>query len=345
MQRSENADGVIERIDDNLKQRPTEPKPKLNNESPRTQSTEVIKVKKKAQLPENCRFQESLKKVLLVINFNFIHYTVLPTLREFYTPHFGKVVFCGPEEDARYGKIIKMNSVAGYQGYHCLAKAIEIYRGAGFDGYFYSNDDVMLHFWNLNGDINKIWLGDKILWNDAQELNKPLRQWSLWTGNTERCKDILNKLANDSTAISYVQTYNKNVMRHFYKVVVKDQQQLVPNPKQEQRICVKGWSDAFYIPARHAESYLRLANMFEAEKLFLEIASAMILTMLDDVTQMLNLNGIYHAGNKLGFYGTYSFGRTFSHPFKLGKEINKQFFKNVIVPYSQHIVNDCKLVA
>ena len=241
-----------------------------------------------------------------------------------------------------------MNSKGGYQGYHCLAKAIEIYYlkdGTGFDGYFYSNDDVMLNFWNLNGDTNNIWLGDAVQWFGSQGINKPIRKdWMWWGGNKPKCKRILNKLGNDSTANSYVQNYHRNTLRHFYnKTIGKNHQLPVQNMSAEQRICLKSWSDAFYIPARHAESYLRLANMFEAEKMFLEIAVPMVLNLLDDSTQMLNMNGIYHVTRQFGFYGTYSFGSTFSHPFKLGDGTNMQFFKNVIVPYSQHIVNDCKL--
>ena len=299
------------------------------------------------KVPANCRFRKSLKKVLLAINFNFIFYKLIPTLREFYTPHFRKVVFCGPEEDVKYGHIIKMNSKrAGREGYHCLAKAIEFYHlkdGSDFDGYFYSNDDVMLNFWTLNEDTNKIWLGDTIVWRNAQDASKPLRKGSWWPANTPRCKRILNKLGNDSTANSYVQNYYRNILRNFYNKTIAKDQLPVYDTKQERRICVKSWSDAFYIPARYADGYVRLANMFEAEKLFLEIASPMIHNMLEDSTQMLNMNGIYHVSKNFGFYGTYSFNSTFSHPFKLGDGTNMNFFKNVIVPYSQHITNECKL--
>ena len=87
-----NSHNVVERIYDNPCRQPTNSHPKIRQ----------FESQKKVKLPENCRFQKSLKQVLLVINFNFVHYTVNPTLRKFYTPHFKQVVFCGPEEDARY---------------------------------------------------------------------------------------------------------------------------------------------------------------------------------------------------------------------------------------------------
>ena len=295
-------------------------------------------------VPKNCRYKKSLKKVLLAINFNFVHYKLIPTLRKFYSPYFRKVVFCGAEENAKYGHIIKMNTNGGYQGYHCLAKAIEIYHGDGsdFDGYFYSNDDVILNFWNLNGDTNKIWLGDRTKWLESQRISEPVRKdWIFWVGNKERCELILNKLGNDSTADSYVKNYHRNTLRNFYNKTISKDQLSVQSTKQEQRVCLKSWSDAFYIPARHAESYLRLANMFEAEKMFLEIASPMILHLLDDSTQMLNMEGIYHVMRQFGFYGTYSFNSTFSHPFKLSDGTNWNFFKNVIEPYSHRITSEC----
>ena len=260
-------------------------------------------------------------------------------LMSFYQPHFGKVVFCGPEEDVRFG-VIKMNGVYGWEGYHCLAKAIDRYSLDGYDGYFYSNDDVQLNFWNLNGDPDKVWIGTPISWELSQEIGQPIRKkWTWWANNTVRCKQTLHRLEELSTTGSY-----PIVDRFLNNYYTNTQKKLSGG---DRRFCIKGLSDAFYIPSRHAKSYANLANLCESNKLFLEIASPMILHMLEKSGELWNLDGMYHLNYSsshnpiMGFYETYTFNTTFSHPFKLSVGVNEKFFRNMIIPYARDMVKAC----
>ena len=294
---------------------------------------------------EKCRFRKNLKRILLAINFNFPHYENIPMLYDFYQPHFAKVVFCGPEESKQF-QVIKMNGIYGWEGYHCLAKAIEKYSRSDqntYDGYFYTNDDVQLNFWNLNADPGRSWLGSPIKWSDSQQIGKPASdEWMWWANNTARCERVLRYLEERSSAgdsASIINTYLENYYTNTQSNIDDG------GGEQQRQFCIMGWSDAFYIPARHADSYVYLANLCEHNKLFLEIASAMILHMLEKDEELLNMNGMYHAEYDpdpiMGFFDTYTFGVAFSHPFKLSVQVNKNFFHNMIVPYAEERVNAC----
>ena len=298
-----------------------------------------------------CKFRKNLKRILLAINFNFPYYDSIPMLGNFYGPHFAKVVFCGPEDSQQF-EVIKMNGIYGWEGYHCLAKAIEKYSGVdnsknAYDGYFYTNDDVQLNFWNLNGDPSRVWLGAPIQWPHSQQIGKPVRTyWMWWANNTVRCERVLHRLEEESSSAGNSASIVKAYLDNYYTNTQKNiDGGSGEEEKQQRRFCIMGWSDAFYIPAKHAGSYVRLANLCERNKLFLEIASAMILHMLERDDELLNMNGMYHAeynrDSILGFYDTYTFGLAFSHPFKLSIQVNKNFFHNIIVPYAQERVNAC----
>ena len=134
-----------------------------------------------------------MKQILLAINFNFNYYQQIPVLKKFYEPHFGKVVFCGYDKSSNYSEdeLLKMTGTKGYEGYQCLALAIEKY--PNYKGYFHSNDDVLLNFWNLNFDIDRVWLGAPAHLTYVRG-KRPFPKWVWWPTSGPRCERVFQKL-------------------------------------------------------------------------------------------------------------------------------------------------------
>lgn len=294
---------------------------------------------------KQCQFRDNLKRVLLAINFNFNFYYQIPGLKKFYEPHFGKVVFCGYEKSSSY-EILKLNVSRGRHAYQCLALAIERY--ANYDGYFYSNDDVILNFWNLNFNLDKVWLGQKPDLKYAAHVRgkRPFPKGIWWPKSGPRCEQVFKKLnliaGKTKSKISVEFTtppIRANELRRLLQIYLRN--------SGMKELCMKAWSDAFYVPKKHAAVYVQLSHMFAEEKVFLEIAVTTILHMLDDVKDMVQMNGMYHVDAKNGFRGSYSFYRsysfnlTFSHPFKMSTYHAKKFFELAIIPHAEKMVVQC----
>ena len=70
----------------------------------------------------DCRGRHNLKKLLVAFMFNQPHYDVIPALKRYYQNIFGKVVFCGR---GKHKDVILLNNYHGFNGYMCVAKAIQ----------------------------------------------------------------------------------------------------------------------------------------------------------------------------------------------------------------------------
>lgn len=123
--------------------------------------------------PNNtCRSIQRLKKIVLAVNFNFPHYAAVPFLKPYYEPVFGKVIFCGQDEDKEHG-VIKISENKGYQGYLCVTMAIKLY--PDYDGYIHTNDDVLINWWNLlKLNDSQIWTSSLLNLHRAYEFGKPV---------------------------------------------------------------------------------------------------------------------------------------------------------------------------
>ena len=299
---------------------------------------------------KNCQFRQNLKNVLLAINFNHPFYDNIPTLKKFYEPHFGKVVFCGFKSNSTYN-VIKMNHGAGMQGYHCLALAIKKYSNLQqkFEGYFYSNDDVILNFWNLNFDLDKVWLGTPVKWHHVHQRGRPApTNWIWWASGAPRCEKVFHILKNMSITGDTSSLSNNSMDGVNLREKLKKHLQIYYENSHRREICMMSWSDAFYVPKKHAGFYAFLANIFEKELVFLEIASPTILHILTGPNGLYQMHGKYHADPELkhgteSFFKTYTFDIIFSHPFKLSSIANKKFFDLAIVPHAFEVVNQCNV--
>ena len=100
--------------------------------------------------------KEAFQDILLVIVYNYPLYDSIPDLVALYKPAFPNLLFCGPPHNTAPPDILTVEIIHGYLGYECLGRAIK--QHPGYKGYFYSNDDVILKFWNFTDfDREKIW--------------------------------------------------------------------------------------------------------------------------------------------------------------------------------------------
>ena len=135
-----------------------------------------------------CSLQH-LQRIVLAINFNNPHFTSIPALKHFYTPIFGKVIFCSPKGNKEFN-VIGVGGLKGWLGYNCLTQAAKMY--PNYEGYLYGNDDLIINWWNLyQYDISKIWFPFVVHKIKLQEVGRPTDKWFWW-----KKTDGLNKFRN-----------------------------------------------------------------------------------------------------------------------------------------------------
>jgi len=228
----------------------------------------------------------------------------------------------------------------GFLGYECLGRAIR--QHPGYKGYFYSNDDVILKFWNLpDFDLEKIWESDKMSPRTVTETARS--GWIWWNSNyglkncRRACEDVAN-MTFEKKSLSGVQLLNT----------------LLKNSNGTLR-CFRGRSDVLYIPQKHATAFSVLSNMFYRQKVFLEIAVPTINRLVEQNENIGRLFGRYiqyggpdrRGTDSRFFWHLYFTNDTylFIHPFKLhGKDeldnrLNLVMFKLFFIEKVKELTN------
>ena len=203
-----------------------------------------------------------------------------------------------------------------------------------FIGYLYSNDDIILNWWNvIQWDKSKIWTGGVIIYKYAHVFDElVLPTWYCWKAERTAyvCQVAFEKVVllgstKEGSRLkipSYIKRYYVNT--------------------GNRKLCIASRSDLFYIPKEYAEAYERISQIYEDNNVFLEAGVPGILIFLLNKTIQYNLNRMYFES----FYETYSFNLTFSHPFKFEgkmKAANWNFFKKVVMAYGKKVMHYCML--
>lgn len=289
-----------------------------------------------------CRKVDNLRNILVAVNYNTPHYSSIEIIRKYYRQVFGKIVFCG---GVSYPDVIKIEENVGFLGYECVATAIRMY--PNYTGYLYTNDDVIMNWWNfLDLDVTKIWTGTAIGYQYGHEFGKPIKSdWVWWKtgGAADLCEIAFNEIEQLSNTAEGHALKLPHYLERFYR-----------NTKNR-KMCVHFWSDIFYIPQDYAHIYSKLSKVYSYNNVFLEVAVPAILGFLLNATNNINLNGVY-LNNVFGysskylsgeaFYEAYSLDGTFYHPFKLEgvmKAANKNFYQNVVIAFGKVTMQSCKV--
>lgn len=284
-------------------------------------------------------YKNIFKNTLIVMNFNYAFYGNNEILHELYDDVFGKILTCGPAPDdpASQGPdILYKEEKIWYFRYRCLTKAIRKY--PGYDGYIYSNDDLIVNWWNLlKLDRKKVWQSGIVDWRQKAYGKIVNNAWMWWTYDMglKACQKYYEELKR--LAESKPREYKKYLDNY------------LANSKGEPR-CAKGWSDMFYVPGRFAQGYAKLSDIAYKNKLFLEIAGNNLIRTLDKLENFEYLNGTYlpdlfvgdHSAD--GFKKVYNKKMTFLHPVKLNSKTDKDqiqtIIRNEIVSYKK-LLTEC----
>ncbi len=251
----------------------------------------------------------------LSINFNHPFYENIPVLERFYKPIFQKYVFCGPQLD-KSGKydIIKIphpdKEQYGFYGFQCLVEAIR--RHPGYTGYLYVNDDMIVNWWNfLSLDKTKIWFGaPKFDFSGGHVMGSLSPDTYFWqrANSAYRCSETFADMEKTSL-------FNKTSM---FQIYFKN--------SNNRRICIGGLSDIFYIPEKHAKQFELIGQKFYDDFVFLEVSVPMSLILIDDISNMIFIDGIYlqriygwgkqWKQNTRRAWKEYNYDTYFLHPYK-----------------------------
>ena len=250
-------------------------------------------------------FNQTFKGVLLVIVFNYPHYSHIPLLKSLYNKAFPNMVFCGAANSSRF-EVETVKLYKGYFGYDCLTRAIE--RSVNYTGYLVMSDDVLLNFWNLpREDVSRVWEGPR----------KPItvgvfekaRDWYWWKSRwgLQNCLKALNETNYREGGGRLLRVLSSN------------------DVVESNGGCHGGRSDIFYLPHKHANTFTRLAKIFRKHNVFIEIAVPTMLRMLEGASDIVRLEGVYLPGragsepvmNSEHLWENYSPHIHFIHPIKL----------------------------
>ncbi len=287
-------------------------------------------MKKTKPFPKHRKVKEAmLPKILLSVNFNHPFYKNIPILQEYYSIVFRKIVYCGPERSDTNQDILTIDGERGHFGYMCVAMSIRSF--PGFDGYMYVNDDMIVNWWTmLHLPSNHIWFSKQINNKAGAEMDSPAPpDWHWWTsaGALERCRESFDNLRKSPASWNgegYMKMYFENT--------------------GGKRLCLRAWSDFMYIPKRLSKPFSILAEEFYRNRVFLEVATSTIITMLDKKENVVNIDGIYlpDTYGDIDFSdGTllakvYSVSKSLYHPVKFSTGgIGINLLKNVALQYGK----------
>ena len=273
--------------------------------------------------------------LFLAINFNHPFYDTIQILKKFYSPVFPNFMICGPEISANYSvvRIDQPKKEYGYYGYQCLVEAIR--RNPGYNGYLYVNDDMIVNWWNLlQLDRNKVWFTSLGEVTTQNIYDKDYSFWWRRANCLQRCKS------------AYVEMQNSSIFTD-----LKIFQQLKKNLGTTD-VCIGALSDIVYIPKRLSEKYALLGQKFYDHRLFLEVATPMAVTFLEDTNNVEFMEGVY-LQKKYGWgrwtsntdraWNEYDFNTVFLHPYKFhGNNVTKNTkeFRDRVLWVSDVIAED-----
>ena len=268
---------------------------------------------------------------MLIYHYPF--YDTLPLIKSNYEGAFPHIVVCGSLKSSVHD-IMVVEHFKGFHGYECVGKAIRLH--PGFRGYLYLNDDMIVNWWNfLQMDKDKIWLG--AIFNPREggfEVNhRPITHGWNWRIKPtyplvgESCEAAFREIQSNkwigsrAMAVHHRNTLNKT-------------------------LCLKVWSDMFYVPGRFSNDFQILSAIFFKNKVFLSTGVATSLTMLDLYENWEKPFGIYipdkyslseRRRDPLLGWREYSESITFIHPvkYKLIEE-NRKRLKEVVIAQSKN---------
>ena len=298
--------------------------------------------------------RNEFSNVVLVIVFNFPHYSNIPDLTALYKNAFPTIMFCGSENATGNQTVEALDIFKGYFGYLCMSRAMQ--KHPEYSGYLLIGDDLMLKYWNLVGlNRDQIWEGPKV----PKGVNMQNSTWHWWDTQwgREACRKALNetKTSNESKPYKRLseKIYNHTDEQRYQRIMVWNMTKAIDVLSKNgngQVHCRRGRSDVFYIPRRFSDAFTKLSDIFYKHRTFLEIAVPTILRMIDFLENFEYIPGIYIKGKFMEtaegktkhFWEEYK-KLAFVHHFKLNAKsdgtLNSILLRSWIIEYSDTLSN------
>eukprot|EP01114_Cavostelium_apophysatum_P020400 TRINITY_DN6823_c0_g1_i1.p1 TRINITY_DN6823_c0_g1~~TRINITY_DN6823_c0_g1_i1.p1 ORF type:complete len:371 (-),score=55.85 TRINITY_DN6823_c0_g1_i1:994-2106(-) len=208
--------------------------------------------------------------ILLVVNFNWPNYDLIPLLKTLYGDFFPNIVFVGDptESNITHPDVISVYHSNGRLMYNVVTQIAQMF--PDFGGYLLLNDDVVLNFWNLgNFNQSKIWYTEQCWVVDFEEENMTYPNgYHLWD------RDIGGSRAR----------WKEKVFSE------KDLDNLAVTTGSTSRWC-GGFADIFYVPQRLLQDWYRLVQLWSP--VHMEIAIPNIIRMMEAESEWEFLTGMY----------------------------------------------------
>eukprot|EP00271_Cylindrocystis_brebissonii_P023692 TRINITY_DN996_c0_g3_i1.p1 TRINITY_DN996_c0_g3~~TRINITY_DN996_c0_g3_i1.p1 ORF type:complete len:534 (+),score=116.82 TRINITY_DN996_c0_g3_i1:180-1781(+) len=252
------------------------------------------------------------KNIVLILNYNSpdeIMHTA-KFWRMVYGRLFDNVVIIAPEGDGVTEGVVEYThrgpgDPPGFFMYTALPGIMEQHPSA--DGFLFTNDDLILNYWNLPGaDKDRIWFSgpeSPEFYRNPMEDFQPGTDFLRWWELEDSHKRVVEAVA--ATPHSYIAQLRRSQL---------------PHPLSQ----MKTMADCFYIPQRHAAAMAELVPIYQMANVRSEVALAMMLYSLDhpadfDSTALKDILYIWGNDRQLAqaMYNTTLAGL---HPWKLRRQ-------------------------
>jgi hypothetical protein len=307
----------------------------------------------------------------LLITFNHDpQVSSIETLFHFYRDHFRNIIFCGNKKISghfngargRFKRFdsytfIDMNEMnAGYYHYYCMTKAIEIQFNVK-RGILLMSDDVLFKYWHMKQlNHDKMWFPRKVRIGVD---HKTMKSWFWWNGYIENVKKLfqyIGEVVENKTISRNLDMNNYPVILPEHGVMLKQfQKNLMLNRRNISNMNITydkidfgvngltasvatGLSDLFYMPKSKLSEFHFLSDLFNRERIFLEIAVPTILGGMAANTEIEYIAGLFpscmtEVGDPfyLGFEKITLLDRVqFIHPLKVPRMDRKRYCELMI---------------
>ena len=269
---------------------------------------------------------KSSSDIDLLITFNHDpQNSSIETILHFYQDHFRNIIFCGNKKITEHfneirGRFKRFDSYtfidmydmsAGYFHYYCMTKAIEIQFNVK-TGILLMSDDVLFKYWHMEKlNKEKIWFPGKVQIGGDHETMRGWIYWNDYIGNVEKLFQFVTEVVEnkpisrkpDMKNYPVVLPEHAIMMRQFHKNIMSNRRNIsernitydqidfgVNNLTASVAVFI---SDIFYMPMSKLAEFHFLSDLFNRERIYLEIAVPTILGGMAANTDIEIIAGLY----------------------------------------------------
>ena len=227
-----------------------------------------------------CHYK-AMRDVLMVISYVEITFEKISAIEDLYSERFPNILFCGakrPETGSRTNMMV-INVQRGITAYGCLAGALKSY--PKYKGYLFIKSEVLVNFWRLS-ELNfaRIWHTPTLSGQAMFEQSRDPWIWWYTPWGLKACEKAYKR-------IIFLNSLEKRKAKTVDDVDSKSTWEiesslnaLLWNGRGRYR-CYRGDANIFYIPAKYANEFESMAQIFSDYGVFMDIAVATIITMLE----------------------------------------------------------------